>query len=72
MYVCMYVCWGEGGKAQPPLSGIGLLARVPGSDTDQLVRVSVCQSVCHAQVGHELGKSEIHLNPAKYRIVNIV
>ena len=28
--------WSEGGKAQPPLSGIGLLARVPGSAPGQL------------------------------------
>ena len=32
----MYVYWSEGGKAQPPLSGIGLLARVPGSAPGQL------------------------------------
>ena len=41
--------WSEGGKAQPPLSGIGFLARVPGSAPGQLgacgVRCAVCGGV---------------------------
>ena len=61
--------WSEGGKAQPPLSGIGLLARVPGSAPGQLgavfgVRCPVCGVRCPVSRSGGRG-SEKHKMPLK-------